>query len=206
MALTITEREHWVSITKNKFSKVIAYLRNHHHAELVEERTEIIDDVEKEFGLNKWFDELTRLTDLANEAEKAKEDYANKMLRAVTGKMEYSNHYGNSAKDTCRTFVNEVARERVDGMYKVKGALAKIEFLENKGKELANQMYLASNVSRLEEVYADVNKYTADCDKFEVIWEQSYDDFDIEEVIESDSDAEGAGEAEETPVTADSAS
>jgi hypothetical protein len=102
--------------------------------------------------------------------------------------------------------VNEVAKERVDGMYKVKGALAKIEFLDNKGKELANQMYLASNVARLEEVYADVNKYTADCDKFEVTWEVSYDDFDIEEIIESDSDAKGAGAAVETPVTADSAS
>ena len=199
MALTITEREHWVSITKDKFSRVVAYLKNHHHAELVDERCEIIDDVDKEFGLNKWFDELTRLTDLANEAEKAKDDYANKMLRAVTGKMDHGTRYG--AKDTCREFVNEVAKERVDGMYKVKGALAKIEFLETKSKDLANDMYLASNVSRLEEVYADVNKYTKDCDKFEVIWEKSYDDFDIEEAIEEDSDSDA-----EAPVTADSAS
>lgn len=201
MALTITEREHWVSITKNKFSRVIAYLRNHHHAELVDERSEIIDDVEKEFGLNKWFDELTRLTDLANEAEQAKDDYANKMLRAVTGKMDQETRYGQNAKEVCRLFVNEVSRERVDGMYKVKGALAKIEFLETKSKDLANDMYLASNVSRLEEVYADVNKYTKDCDKFEVIWEKSYDDFDIEEAIEEDSDSDA-----EAPVTADSAS
>ena len=85
-------------------------------------------------------------------------------------------------------------------MYKAEGVLAKIEFLENKGKDLANQMYLANNVARLEEIYADVNKYTADCDKFEVTWEVSYDDFNIDEIIEEDS-AEP-----DVPVTADSAS
>lgn len=200
MALTITEREHWVSITQNKFSRVIAYLKNTNHAELVEERSDIIDNVEKEFGLTTWLEELDRLTELAEEASSVRKAYANKMLRAVTGNMDGETRYVDSAKDSCVAFVTRVAKERVDAMYKAEGVLAKIEFLENKGKDLANQMYLANNVARLEEIYADVNKYTADCDKFEVTWEVSYDDFNIDEIIEEDS-AEP-----DVPVTADSAS